>query len=162
MYARRRWARALWGILDQAMRPSGTGQAERGETERVWVWVRDCVYKCVCTSCVFLLSILWRNQMGSIHTAQSSGGSLQPFLVIFCHQSSAIFSLLLLSPSTTPHSFFLRLSVLLLCLHLGPPVCTVYFCSFTSVETFVECLMSEVFILSCELIIVGGTDFSCV
>lgn len=77
--------------------------------------------------------------MGSIHTTLSSGGSLQPPLVIFCHQSSAIFSLRLSSPSSPPPSFFFLLFLPTLCLRLGPPVCTVDFWSFPSVEPFRNC-----------------------
>lgn len=95
------------GILDHAMRPPGTGQAEsrerETEMEREGYRQRKCFCVCVCNSVcksvctsyyLRLLSILWGNQMGSIHTTVSSGGSLQPPLVIFCHQSSAIFSFL--------------------------------------------------------------------
>lgn len=81
----------------------------------------------VCTSYYpCLLSISWRNQMGSIHTTLSSGGSLQPLLVIFCHQSSAIFSLLLSAlPLLLPPFPFSVLPVSI-------PGCTVDFWSFTS------------------------------
>lgn len=46
MYAQRRWARALWGILDQAMRPPGTGQAEQWERDwdRTHQGERECVH----------------------------------------------------------------------------------------------------------------------
>lgn len=158
--------------------------------EREWDRERECVYKSVCKSYYLrLLSILWRNQMGSIHTTLSSGGSLQPLLVIFCHQSSAIFSLLLLLPSPlSPPPSFSFFFFLPLCLHLGPPMCTVDFCSFNSAETFVECLTysqnlkgakvlrscglfffffwggvdNRSFLASCELHIVAGTVISCV
>lgn len=67
--------------------------------------------------------------MGSIHTTVSSGGSLQPPLVIFCHQSSAIFSFLPPPVSPPPFFFCLSLPPYTLCNHLGPPECTVDICS---------------------------------
>lgn len=73
--------------------------------------------------------------MGSIHTTLSSGGSLQPLLVIFCHQSSAVFSLLLSSPLLPlllVLFFFFLLPFHPLCLYLGPPVGTVDFCRFVA------------------------------
>ncbi len=94
------------GPGDEATR-DWSGQAGKGR-QREKEMERESVYKCVCMSHYLrLLSILWKNQMGSIHTTLSSGGSLQPPLVIFCHQSSAIFSLLsssLLFPSSLPPS----------------------------------------------------------
>lgn len=60
-----RWARALWGILDQAMRPPGTGQAERGEWDRERRRQRDsvcisvCVHPIICVSSAFCEGTRW-------------------------------------------------------------------------------------------------------
>lgn len=139
MYAWRRWVRALWGSWTVRWGHPGLvrqspGRERERDTDResvcVCVCVCNSVCKSVCTSYYLrLLSILRGNQMGSIHTTVSSGGSLQPPLVIFCHQSSAIFSFL--PPPVSPPPFFFRLSLPphTPCNHLGPPECTVDVCS---------------------------------
>lgn len=125
-----------WSVCSETMGESSLGDPGPGdEATRDWSgqaqWGRlrgsESEGEAVCASHYLRLrSVFWRNQMGSIHTTLSSGDSLQPLLVIFCHQSSAIFSL-------PPLPLLLHLLLLLLSVRLSElPVCTVDFCSFTS------------------------------